>query len=183
MTHHRTEQCARAARANHANVCTVDHTVRCATRNINLYLQTQRELTLAAAHSNPPLLLLTHCADSLLTHRCFRAFRSSSGETQAGPPQPAAQANGFAPDSAQSQSQSQSNSVSARFSTLQAYIADLEAEKFELQRGLQKQQATMAALAEDQRANDERFQSLKSEHSQLESDVQQYAQALSAKVR
>lgn len=105
--------------------------------------------------------------------------RLSSNESQAGPPQPAAQANGFAPDS----SQSQSNSVSARFLTLQAYIADLEAEKFELQRGLQKQQATMAALADDQLANDERFQSLKSEHSQLESDVQQYAQALSAKVR
>jgi peptidoglycan hydrolase CwlO-like protein len=65
---------------------------------------------------------------------------------------------------------------------LQAYVSDLESQKFELQRGLQQQAAAVARLADDHAAASARFESVAAERDHLADELAKCQAALGEQV-
>lgn len=74
-------------------------------------------------------------------------------------------------------------STTERPRALQAYICDLETEKLELQRGLEKQSALVERLAGEHHDATSRFQAVADERSAFERDLKECRAVLAEQVR
>ena len=74
-------------------------------------------------------------------------------------------------------------SSSGKSKALQSYICDLETEKLELQRGLQKQCELVSKLASEQEEASSQFQAVADAKAALERDLKECQAALAVQVR